>query len=161
MINRRNALSALAGIAAMPCLADAGATTDDPPPVKGAFKLKMGHPLEILARSNPVKGKDRDAYVITIEKVTFDVAGDSRLTAKLFTMIVQMAQVDYWISAAVYDAKGKLHGAASHMEAVKRVMLGRVVMATRDITLDFGISKGFARAAFATVVVGERDVPIP
>ncbi len=107
MTNRRNALSALAGIAVVPGLTAAGSAPEDQPPVRDAFKLKMGQPLEILTRSNPVKGKDHDAYVITIEKATFDLAGDSRLTAKLYTMIVPMARVDYWISAAVYDAEGK------------------------------------------------------
>lgn len=163
MIDRRSVLSGLVGLTVAPGLAAAGdepeAGRQDFPPLRGAFPLKWGQATEVGARSNPIKGGKHDIHIITIQSAKFDLDSDSRLTVTLRAMIVQHAQVDYWISAAVFDAEGRLLGAASHKEAVRRVMLGRVGMTTRDIALDFGLSNGYGRAAFATVAVGERDVP--
>jgi hypothetical protein len=165
MIDRRSVLSGLVGLSAAPGLAAARGGDepwrDAPPTLRDAFRLNWGQPIEVRARSNPIKSDGHDIYIVHVGKATFDLGGDSRLTARLRAGVVQMARVDYWISAAVFDAEGRLLGAASHKEEVQRIMLGRVVTAFREISLDFGISKGYARAAFATIAVSERDLPDP
>jgi hypothetical protein len=130
-------------------------------PVPGAVALKFDQPLELDARSNPIKDGDRDFSLIGIGRGTFHLADDGHLTAKLNAAVFQHARVDYWIYATVFDEKGKVLGTSSHKEEVQYIRLGREPMMFREIDLDFGISKGFARAAYVVVAIGERDMPDP
>jgi hypothetical protein len=102
-----------------------------------------------------------DLHILGIGTGTFQLDQESRLTGKLNAFVTQYAKVDYWISAAVFDAKGKLLGTAGHKEAVQYIRLGAMPTMQRHITLDFGISKGFKNAAFVVVAISERDVPKP
>jgi hypothetical protein len=160
-MNRRTAIVGLAG--AVGLAAGRGNAQQAPPakPVPGAIALKLGQPIDIAAQSAPVKVGTENLHIVSIGRGTFQVDRESRLTAKLKAGVTQYARIDYWISAAVFDPKGRFLGAAVHKEEVQSIWVGRTLTVSREIAPDFGISKAFGQAAFVVVAVSERDVPKP
>jgi hypothetical protein len=131
------------------------------PPVPGAVPLEFDRKVTIGVRSRPVKvGKD-DVHIVSVGTGVFRLTKESQLKATLNAAVVQQARVDYWVSAAVFDEKGRLLGAASHKEAVQRVRLGRVPTVFRQIPLDFGVSRDFSQAAYVVVAVSNPEVATP
>jgi hypothetical protein len=158
-MNRRQAIAGLAGGV---LLAPGAAHAEQPKPtIPGAIKFDMGKQIKITAQSSPVKVDKTDVHLISIGTGTFHLDNESRLTATLKAAVTQYAQVEYWISTAVFDAAGKMLGTAAHKELVQYIRLGAIPTIFRDIKLDFGISKAFMDATFLVVAISERDVPKP
>lgn len=162
-MNRRCALAQLtAGAVA----AAAPARAAEPPPrhdliLPSAIDLVLDKPLTINAASVPVKHGDDELSIIKIGQGTFHLDESSRLTAKLHAAVAQYADVDYWISVAVFDAGAQLLGTARHKQAVGYIRLGAMPTMLPEIALDFGISNAYRRAAQVAVAISERDVPPP
>jgi hypothetical protein len=161
-MNRRKALTAMAGIAGTAGLSAGGSHAEETKVrVPGAIALKLGEQIRIGAQSAPVKVDDTDLHIVSIGTGTFQLDKESRLTARLNAAVAQYAKVVYWISAAVFDAQGLLLGTASHKESVSYTRLGAMPTTFRKIVLDFGLSKAFNRAALVVMAISERDVPKP
>jgi hypothetical protein len=161
-MNRRHALAGLAGAAGGALLSGGAARAEQPKaPIPGAIKLSLGDEVTIGAQSSPIKLDKTDLHILSVGKGTFRLDKESRLTAKLKAAVAQYAKIEYWLSAAVFDAAGKLLGTAAHKEAVDYVRLGAMPTMFRDIPLDFGISTTFKNAAFVVVAISDRDVPKP
>jgi hypothetical protein len=161
-MNRRHALVGLAGATGGALFAAGAASAQQPKaPVPGAIKLELGKDVMIGARSTPVTVDKTDIHIVSVGKGTFRLDKESRLTATLEAAVAQYAKIDYWVSAAVFDAAGKLLGTAAHKEAVEYVRLGSMPIEFRGIGLDFGISTPFKDAALVVVAISDRDVPKP
>jgi hypothetical protein len=155
-MNRRHALAGLAAAASGVAFAPVPR-----PVIPGAIPLTLGNAIKIAARSSPVKVGKADLHIIRIGTGTFDLDKDARLTAKLKAGVTQFAEVEYWISAAVFDKAGKLLGTAQHKEKVQYIRLGAILTLSRDIELDFGISRAFKDAALVAVAISQPEVPGP
>ena len=133
-MNRRRALASLASAAGGVVLAAGVGRADEPkPPVPGAVPFSPGGEVKIGVRSSPVKVNDADLSLIYIGGGAFQLDGESRLTAVLEAGVAQYAKVEYQISAAVFDAAGRLLGTAGHKEAVEYIREGRwPTVAPRD-----------------------------
>ena len=75
--------------------------------------------------------------------------------------MTEFDNVDYDISAAVFDAAGQMLGSARAQCKVQRMWAGNVCRTGRTITLDFGISSDYTRAAAFAVSVSNRKVLTP
>jgi hypothetical protein len=161
-MNRRDALTSLAGVAGGAMLSGGAASGQQPKaPVPGAIKLQIGGEVMIGAQSSPVKVGETSLHILSVGKGIFRLDKESRLTANLKAAVAQYAKIEYWVSAAVFDTAGRLLGTAAHKEAVEYVRLGAMPTMFRDIALDFGISTAFKEAAFVVVAISDRDVPKP
>lgn len=158
-MNRRRALAGVAGVAAYGVGAAHAGQAEFPVP--GAIKLVLGKEVTLGQRSSPVGVGGGNLHIMSIDKGTFRLDNESRLTAALKGAVTQYAKVEYRLSAAVFDAAGKLLGTASHKEAVRYIRLGAIPTVLRDIELDFGISKAFKNAAFVAVAISEIEAPTP
>lgn len=130
-------------------------------PVPGAIALALDREIRVGASSEPVHLPGGDLRVLTVGTGVFHLANDGHLTAKMKAAVAQYANVEYRIFAAVFDAKGVLLGTASHLESVERIRLARMPTALRQVDLDFGKSRDFRRAAYASVAVSNPDFPLP
>jgi hypothetical protein len=161
-MNRRNALKGLAGAAGGIVVADRTVHAQSPKtPVPGAIKVELGKEFMIGVQSTPVKVNESNIHLVLVGKGTFRLDHESRLTAELNAGVAQYVKVDYWISAAVFDAAGKLRGTAGHKESVEYVRIGRWPTVAREIMLDFGISNAFKDIAIVVVAISDRDVRKP
>jgi RNA polymerase sigma factor (sigma-70 family) len=132
-----------------------------PPPILGAVALQFDRKLTIGVKSNPIKVRDSELSIVNIGTGTFHLSKEDRLTATLNAGVHQYAKVDYWIYAAVFDARGRLLGTAAHKEAVLHIRLGQMPMMMPKIELDFGTSRDFSKAAYVVVSISNPEVPEP
>jgi len=135
---------------------------DAPPPAArsvaavNSLPLVLDQKMEIRVASAPFKAGDREYHRLSIGTGTFHLNG-SHLTATLKAGVLEDANVEYFIYAAVFDAKGHLLGTASHKEKVQYISLGRSPMMLSDIALDFGTSRDFKSAATVAVTISNPD----
>jgi hypothetical protein len=132
-----------------------------PAPVPGAIALELDREIRLGASSEPIRLPGGDFRVLNVGTATFHLADDGHLTARLNAAVAQYASADYRIYAAMFDAKGVLLGTASHVESVERIRLSRMPTVFRHVDLDFGKSRDFRRAAYASVAVSNPDFPLP
>ena len=161
MISRRNALTAIAALTSSAALSFENVRAKETPVsdiIPGAIPLKVGARVPLNASSSPVRVNTVDIHLLYLSTAVFKLDAESRMTAVLKAAVTEYADMDYWVSVAVFDAAGLLLGAVSHKETVERVRLGRVPTMQREIKLDFGISNAFSRAALMAVAISERDV---
>lgn len=83
------------------------------------------------------------------------------LRATVKASVAQYSDVEYRVSCAVFDRKGRLLGAATHVEIVAYVRLGSMPTLFKEIVFDFGASKAFADVAYATFSISDPAVPVP
>jgi hypothetical protein len=74
--------------------------------------------------------------------------------------VAQYNTVDYKVSCAVFDKKGRLLGAESQIEHVEYVRLGYMPTIFRELIFDFGASKSFADAAYVAFSINDPHVPV-
>jgi len=85
----------------------------------------------------------------------------NRLTAELQGGVTMFDDVDYDVSGAVFDAAGQLLGSARAQCKVQRAWAGKVAMKAQAVSLDFGVSLDYARAAAFAVCISNRKVLTP
>jgi hypothetical protein len=128
-------------------------------PIPGAIAITMDKPIDIGVSSKPFKIRTAELRILGVSRAQFHLGPDFNLTAKMKAGVMQHARMEYLISAAIFDARGQMLGAAEHTEKVERIRLSRTPMMLREFTLDFGISKAYANAAYVVVSISDRDVP--
>ena len=69
--------------------------------------------------------------------------------------------MDYDVSVAVFDATGKLLGAARSRCDVRRMWAGKMAQIAATIGLDFGVSLDYEHAAAFMVSISKRKVLTP
>ena len=161
-MNRRHALGSLGAVgAAMITLRESAQAASTMAKIPGALTLALDKTIRVDAQSTAVKTAGGKLHIISIGTGTFTLDNASRLKAVLNAGVTQYAEIDYWISVAVFDNAGCFLGSASHIEPVQYVRLGVMPMTFREIELDFGISRTFKDVALFTVAISDREIPKP
>jgi hypothetical protein len=127
-----------------------------------AWPLAWGQPLPVKVQSHEVRWRGAAYRLVEVTSAQFNLdAVTSQLQADLKVAITSFDQVTYEISVAVFDAQGRLLGAARAVCPVARIWLGNLVLSSRSMTLDFGTSLDYAQAAKFTVSVSRCPVLTP
>lgn len=159
--NRRTALASLAtALLAAVGTREADAAVAPPPP--GAWEaFRIDKPLPLRVSSAPVSWKGTDYVLVRIGEASFHKSPLGRVTALLSAGVLTFDNVEYEVHAALFDEAGKLLGTARTLCPVTRIWAGVPGITSRKLTLDFGISKAYERAAWFTVSINETEVLTP
>lgn len=79
------------------------------------------------------------------------------LTAQVNFDISYVKNIDFWISAAIFDQYQRLLGANNHRESLE-VNGGFIERNSKTITLDFGKSAAFERVKYAAFSISDANV---
>ena len=124
------------------------------------FKLERSIPLAI--QSSGVEWRGNTYHLLSLGSIRFDLDKQtSRLKAEIRAGVASFDDVDYDVSAAVFDATGKLLGATRSRCNVRRMWAGRMEHYGQQIALDFGVSLDYAQAATFMVSISKRKVLTP
>jgi hypothetical protein len=129
--------------------------------VAGVVTLKFGTSIPLSVQSAGVEWKGHTFHLVSLGSIKFDLDKNNRLKADIQAGVTEFDDVDYDISAAVLDAAGQLLGTARTQCKVQRVWAGNVLHSPRTITLDFGESSDYPRAAGFAVSISNRKVLTP
>jgi hypothetical protein len=132
------------------------------PPVPGAWEVyRTGKPIPLRVSSAPVHWRGSDYVLVQIGEASFHTSPLGRVTALLSAGVLTFDNVEYEVHAALFDQGGKLLGTAQTLCPVTRIWAGVPGITSRKLTLDFGISKAYERAAWFTVSATEPEVLTP
>jgi len=123
--------------------------------------LTLGASIPLSVQSAGVTWKGDTFHLVHLGSIKFDLDKSDRLTADIQAGVTEFDNVDYDISAAVFDGAGQMLGSARAQCKVQRMWAGNVAQSARTITLDFGISSDYTRAAAFAVSVSNRKVLTP
>lgn len=123
------------------------------------LRLRASIPLSV--QSAGVTWKGNTFHLVHLGSIRFDLDKSDRLKADIQAGVIEFDNVDYDISAAVFDAAGRMLGSARAQCKVQREWVGKVLRTGRTITLDFGVSLDYTRAAAFAVSVSNRKVLTP
>lgn len=154
--------SETAEVAAEPTVS-AQAESHPPEPAKPGFAFKLKEGIHIDVQSKPVTWNKQPVHLVGFHRARFQLSGDPtpRLTAEITGRSVTFDQVHYRVSGAVYDKNNTLLGAASTDLDVERIWLGQCLTQPAKLTLDFGRSQAWDRAARFELVISEMPVLTP
>ena len=138
-------------------------SSNAPPPgaIANLVPLKLGATIPLAVRSAGVEWKGNTYHMVGLGSIKFDLDKSDRLTAEIQGGVMGFDNVDYDISGAVFDAAGQMLGSARAQCKVQRLWVGNVVSMAQTITLDFGVSLDYARAAAFAVSISNRKVLTP
>jgi hypothetical protein len=127
-----------------------------------AIRLKFGSPIPLSVRSAGVEWRGNTYHLLGLGSIRFNLdKRTSRLKAEIAAGVTGFDDVDYDVSAAVFDATGALLGAARSRCSVHRMWAGMVASGPQTIDLDFGVSLDYTRAATFMVSISKRKVLTP
>ncbi len=135
----------------------AGDKTKSPPKVP----LKLGASIPLSVESAGVTWKGNTYHLVQLASIKFNLDKSECLKADIQAGVTEFDNVNYDISAAVFDDAGQMLGSARAQCKVQRVWPGAVISTARTITLDFGVSSDYMRAATFAVSVSNRKVLTP
>ena len=135
-------------------------TADAP---RGAFlPLELDKKLPLTLESSPVEWKNYTYHLVRLGSIQFALDKESgHLKAEIQGSTTSFDNVNYDVSAAVFDAKGALLGTARSECKVERVWLGNVLTSMQKLSLDFGKSLDYAQASQFTASISRRPVLTP
>jgi len=145
---------ATSGHAASPTKSAAVAVTNTTP-----LELETSIPLTIQSPGVPWKGYTY--HLVQLGSIKFKLENGDSLKAEIQAGVTTFDKVDYDISGAVFDTAGQLLGTARAQCKVDRTWLGNVLHMQQTVTLDFGLSLDYARAAAFVVSISKRRVLTP
>jgi len=129
--------------------------------VPNIVPLKLGASIPLPVQSAGVTWRGNTYHLVCLGSIKFDLDKSDRLKADIQAGVTEFDNVDYDISAAVFDGVGQMLGSARAQCKVQRMWAGDVERTGRTITLDFGISSDYTRAAAFAVSVSNRKVLTP
>jgi hypothetical protein len=129
--------------------------------VTNLIRLKQGSSIPLAVQSAGVEWKGDTFHLVQLGSIRFDLDKSDRLTAEIQGGVTMFDDVDYDISGVVFDAAGQLLGSARAQCKVRRMWAGGVETMAQTITLDFGVSLDYARAAAFAVGISNRKVLTP
>jgi hypothetical protein len=163
LISRRRVLSTAVGIFLLASNAQPQNQKNDQPG-KGdrLIPLKFGASIPLSIQSEGVEWKGHVYHLLALGSIEFTLQkGSDHLTAEIKAGTTSFDDVDYDISGAVFDVAGGLLGVARASCHVDRTWLGKVLMSSETITLDFGRSLDYPSAAGFMLTVSKRKVSTP
>jgi len=153
-----------AGIVTLtPWLLAAQPSRDAPPTgvVTNLVPLKLGSSIPLAVQSPGVAWKGNTLHLVRLGSIAFDLDKNACLKADIQAGVTEFDNVDYDISAAVFDAAGQMLGTARAQCKVQRMWAGEVEVSAQTIRLDFGVSLDYTRVAAFAVSVSNRKVLTP
>src|SRR5689334_20449421 len=124
--------------------------------------LKFGTSIPLSIQSDGVEWKGHVYHLLGLGSIEFALEkGSDHLTAVIKAGTTSFDDVDYDISVAVFDAAGRMLGVARAQCHVDRTWLGRVLMSSETIKLDFGRSLDYSNATGFMLTVSKRRVLTP
>lgn len=123
--------------------------------------MKLGTPTQSSVQSAGVTWRGNTYHLVSLGSATFNLDTNDCLKADIQAGVTGFDNVDYDISGAVFDAAGQLLGTARTPCKVVAMWAGNVEMSAQTITLDFGTSLDYKRAAGFTVSISNRKVLTP
>lgn len=162
-MNRRHALTVFGASAAILPLLDRRLRADEPLPhaPTGLIEVSLNREFPLVVQSVPVVHDGNRIVLVTLENCTLSLDTENRLRARVRANVLQYANVDYWISLAVFDKQSAFLGAATHKETIQYIRLGATPMVFRELEFDFGISNNYAGVARMAAAISVRDVAKP
>jgi hypothetical protein len=121
----------------------------------------LGHSIPLTIQSPAGEWKGNRFHLVNLGSIEFNLDKEDRLKADIHAQGNTFADVDYDISAAVFDTAGQMLGTARTRCKVERIWLGRVLNGPRVMSLDFGVSQGYPRAATFMISISKRKVLTP
>jgi hypothetical protein len=124
--------------------------------------LKFGASIPLSIQSDGVEWKGNVYHLLGLGSIQFALEkGSDHLTAEIKAGTTSFDDVDYDISGAVFDAGGRMLGVARAQCHADRTWLGRVLMSSQTINLDFGRSLDYSNATAFMLTVSKRKVLTP
>lgn len=124
--------------------------------------LKFGTSIPLSIQSDGVEWKGHVYHLLGLGSIEFALEKESdQLTAEIKAGTTSFDDVNYDISGAVFDGAGRLLGVARAQCHVDRTWLGRVLMSSQTISLDFGRSLDYSNATAFMLTVSKRKVLTP
>ena len=123
--------------------------------------LKLGSKIPLSVQSSGVVWKGYTNHLVRLGWIKFELDKSDRLKADILTQTTTFDNVDYDISGAVFDATGQLLGSA---RAQCKVYINWSIIpatSTETVTLDFGVSLDYTRAAAFMLSISNRKVLTP
>ncbi|MCA9284990.1 MAG: hypothetical protein KDA22_07245, partial [Phycisphaerales bacterium] len=104
-MNRRHALTVFGASTAILPLLDRRLHADEPLPhaPTGLIEVSLNREFPLVAQSAPVVHDGNRIVLVTLENCTLSLDTENRLRARVRANVLQYANVDYWISLAVFD----------------------------------------------------------
>jgi hypothetical protein len=135
-------LSALATCGLLGVAANEPGQTERPAvAVPNIAPLRFGASIPLSVQSAGVTWKGNTFHLVHLGSIRFDLDKSDRLKADIQAGVTEFDNVDYDISAAVFDAAGQMLGSARAQCKVQRLWAGNASRTARTITLDFGIAR--------------------
>ncbi len=123
--------------------------------------LKLGTAIPLSVQSAGVTWRGNTFHLVRLGSIKFDLGTNDCLKADIQAGVTEFDDVGYDISVAVFDAAGQMLGTARAPCKVQRLWAGNVCMTAQTISLDFGVSSDYARAAGFAVSISNRKVLTP
>jgi hypothetical protein len=124
--------------------------------------LRFGTSIPLSIQSDGVEWKGHVYHLLALGSIQFALEnGSDHLTAVIKAGTTSFDDVDYDIGGAVFDAAGRMLGVARAQCHVDRTWLGRVLMSSQTISLDFGRSLDYPNATGFMLTVSKRKVLTP
>lgn len=131
-------------------------------PTNGPVPFEFGKPVPLNLSSSGVEWKGHTYQLLRLNSARFDLDRQTGLLkAEVKAGVTSFDDVEYDVSAAVFDARGRLLGTARAQCKVERIWLGHVMMMARDISLDFGLSLDYESATSFLIAISKRNVLTP
>jgi len=135
---------------------------DQPAKEDRFIPLKFGTSIPLSIQSDGVEWKGHVYHLLGLGSIQFALEkGSDHLTAEIKAGATSFDDVNYDISGAVFNAAGRMLGAARAQCHVERLWLGHVLMSSQTITLDFGRSLDYPNATAFMLTVSKRKVLTP
>jgi hypothetical protein len=124
--------------------------------------FNLGRPISLAVQSAGVEWRGNTYHLVGLGSIQFELDKQtSHLKADIKAGITGFDNVDYDVSVAVFDAAGKLLGAARSRCDVRTMWAGTVAIGAETISMDFGVSLDYAQAATFMVSISNRKVLTP
>ena len=131
-------------------------------PSSRSLPLELDQKISLSVNSHPVEWRSNTYHLVRLSSIqfTFDKP-TGHLEAEIQAGVTTFADVNYDVSAAVFDASGTLLGTARTECKVECTWLGKVLITQAELALDFGNSLDYANATGFMVNISRRNVPTP
>ena len=168
-MNRKTKLTSVAAVAAA-CLAlvfaALGQTKPKPTSVEitnfRSLPLVLDQRIPVSVSSHAVEWRSNTYHLVRLSSIQFKLDQPSgHLEAEVQADVTTFDNVNYDISAAVFDASGTLLGTARTECTVECTWLGKVLLTQEKLALDFGNSLDYADATSFMVSISRRHVLTP
>jgi hypothetical protein len=131
-------------------------------PSASSLPLELDRKIPLSVNSHGVEWRSNTYHLVGLSSIQFTLDKPTgHLQGEIQAGLTTFDDVNYDISAAVFDASGTLLGTARTECKVERTWLGKVLLTQAKLALDFGNSLDYADANSFMINISRRDVLTP